>query len=66
MGRGGCQVEGRGGSSRHMEIAGTQVGVVMKTGTRCIDAKESWEIKLEWNGFHIMVRVVFILSTSSF
>ena len=58
-------MEGRGGSSRHMETAGTQLGVVMKTGTRCIDA-ESWEIKLEWNGFHTMVRMVFILSTSSF
>lgn len=33
-------MEGRGESSRHMGTAGTQVRVVMKTGTRCIDSKD--------------------------
>lgn len=41
-------------------------GVLMRKMIAPWGLKESWEIKLEGRGFHIMVRVVFILSTSIF
>ena len=41
-------------------------GVLMRKMIAPWGLKESWEIKLGGSGFHIMVRVVFILSTSIF